>query len=175
MDAGARHLVGDRLGHRTRPGAEVDDDRRLEVARRRHGPAGQELGLRARHEDPGSDLELDVPEVRDAREVLQGDAGCPLPDQPTELLRLGGGDVVDERQPGARDAEDEGQELAGVVLRTRNARVAQPLDRDRQQHAPRRLNGIGHCSRASMRDARSVSRHESTTGCRSPSSTWSRL
>ncbi len=52
-------------------------------------PAGEQLGLGTRHEDTGPDLELDVPEVSDAGEVLQGHAHRTTPDQLAELLRLG--------------------------------------------------------------------------------------
>ncbi len=84
MHLGARHLVGHGRSDRPRARAEVDDDGSLELASLVDGPAGQQLGLRSRHEDAGPDRELDVSERRGAEQVLERFAGCPSYDQGVE-------------------------------------------------------------------------------------------
>ena len=66
--------------------------------------------------------------------------------------------------------DDVREQLGGVVLRAGDAGVPEPCDGSRE-HRP----SGAHCSSASSRAARSASMQESSTGWRSPLSTWSRL
>ena len=73
MDARARHLLGEGQGDGAGAGAEVDDERFDDVHGPYgvYGPADDRLGLRARHEDAGADLEFQVPEEGPPGDVLQ--------------------------------------------------------------------------------------------------------
>ena len=169
---GVRSLVRDRPGDGAGAGAEVDDHGGSELAGPVDRPAGEELGLRARHEDPRADSELDVAEVGRAGEVLERLAGGAACDQFVVPLGRVSGHVVDHRQPRPLGAEHVGQQLGGVVLGARDAGETQPVGGPGE-----RRPAVGHAqaSIASSRAAMSASRHESSTGCRAPSSTWSRL
>ena len=75
------------------------------------GPAGQQLGLGTGHEDARPDEQLDVPEAGGAGQVLERLARRAARHQRVVLLGLVGRRyVVDERQPGAVDAEDVGEQ-----------------------------------------------------------------
>ena len=98
VHAGGGDLVGDARRDRPRAGAEVHDDGVLpRLAGPVDRPAGEELGLGARHEDAGADLELDVPEARAARQVLQRLARGPP-----------GHELLEARRPARRSGRGRG-------------------------------------------------------------------
>ena len=143
-------------------------------------PAGEQLGLRPRHEHPGPDGQLDVAEVGDARSGAAAARGRPGA-RPGRRSR--GTGRAARRRPARRraavDAEHVGEQLGGVVLagRRRRPRRGQP---DAVRAAARhgrgdRLTVLESCLERPRRRPRSASTHESRTGSRSPSSTWSRL
>ncbi len=70
-DAGAGVLVRDGQRERSRARAEVDDHRLGEAVELLQHPAGQQLGLRPRHEDARTDGELELTERRAPGQVLQ--------------------------------------------------------------------------------------------------------
>ena len=95
-DAGAGELVRDR--QREGAGAGCRGRRRrgaVEPGQPLERPAGQQLGLRPRHEDAGADGELQVAEGRPPGEVLQRHAVGALVEQRGEP----GGVVVRRRRP----------------------------------------------------------------------------
>ena len=171
---GAGHLVGHRAGDRAGAGAEVDDDRRAVQAAQRalDRPAGQQLGLRPRHEDAGPDGQLDVAEGGGAGEVLQRLAGRPPRDQR----------VVRSARRATRVDEDEPAEVAlearGPAARRRRA----PGWRPRPPGAGRRprpgaTSGVRRSLTRAPRAGRRGRRRRTTarTGPSSPSRTVSRL
>jgi hypothetical protein len=82
VHAGPRHLLGDGERDRAGTGAEVDRDRfrDIHLAQPVDGPAGHDLGFRPGHENSGTDIELEVPEVRPPGDVLQRLAVLPAAD-----------------------------------------------------------------------------------------------
>lgn len=85
-DAGVRHLGGHREGDRATPGSEIDPDRGglRRVQQGVDGVLDDGLGLRTRHEDAGTDGELEVAERRGTGDVLQRLAGSPTGDEDVE-------------------------------------------------------------------------------------------
>ncbi len=94
-----------------------------------HAPAGQQLGLGARHEDARADGQLEVAEGGGAGEVLERLAQRAAGHERVELVGLPRRDVVDERQLGTRRAEHVRQQLGGVVVGAGDARSSQPPGR----------------------------------------------
>ena len=77
VHARARHLLGQGERDGAGAGAQVDDQRLDDVHRAYgvYGPADHRLGLRARHEHPGPDLEFQVAEEGAPGDVLERLAG----------------------------------------------------------------------------------------------------
>ena len=170
-----RDLVGDRLGDRSGPGAQVDDHRPGRASRSSAHcsiaqPASSSVSGRGT-KTPGPDRELDVAEVRRAGQVLQR-----LPRRAAGEQRV----VLLERRRGRRrrpaPAASGSCRARGRAARRRRARGWRRPRLAAGRSPPRaRSRRRAHCSSASSRAARSASMQESRTGCRSPSSTWSRL
>ncbi len=137
-------------------------------------PAGEQLGLRARHEDARADRELDVAEGRRAGQVLQRLAGGAPGDQGVVRLERR------RRRPRrpARSRRGWCRARGRAARRRRAPGWRHPASAQPARVAPTsagRRHGDDHCSSAASRAARSASTQESSTGWRSPSSTWSRL
>ncbi len=174
------HLGGHRQGDRPGPGAQVDHPRRAsggaDLLGPLDGPAGQQLGLRARHEHARSDGQLEVAERGRAGQVLQGLAGGTTTHQRLERRALLGAHLLRHRPRPAGDqgelraggAQDVGQQLGRVVLRAGHAGLG--------EHRGRLGDQLPHAvSSASSRAVRSASRQDPINGPSAPSSTWSRL
>jgi hypothetical protein len=176
MDLRPGHLVGERLGDDATSGAEVDDDRA--VSRVLDGPAGQQLGFGPGREDAGADLDRDVAEPGGAEEVLERLAGSATQDQLVEIGQLLLSQRRSQRKVRAAGTEHVCQQLGCVKIRAGHACLLESFD-PRGKGDERQIGGLlsqGHQpSSAARRPAMSASTHESRTGWRSPSSTWSRL
>ncbi len=177
-----RHLDGERDGHGTGAGAEVDDDGRApgrrDPQRLVDGEAGHHLRLGPRHEDAGTDGELDGAEPGPAGEVLQRHA---LRTRGDELLQPCRRDrVEDEATNGRRgdlagaQAEGVGGEPVGVRAGGGHARGSQAVPCRAQENGELGQR-VASASASARRAASSASTLARTTGSRSPSSTWSRL
>ena len=135
-------------------------------------PAGEQLGLGPGHEDARARRRArrggSTP-CRSGAAAARGPRGGRAARRTPRAPRRA------RRRPAAAatavGAEDVREQLGGVVLRAGDAGRAQPR---RPPSASTARRG-GHCSSASSRAARSASTQESSTGWRSPSSTWSRL
>jgi hypothetical protein len=161
-------LVRDGQRDGARAAAQVHDDRTGEPGEAFQRPLDQQFGLRAGHEHPGADGELEQPERCPAGQVLERHPVGALVEQGGEPGGVVVGDVREREQPGARAADDVGQQQLGVDPRGVDAGVGQ---------APR---GIGE-ERARVQEPAASSSavcallSASITASRSPSSTWSRL
>src|SRR5690606_31366422 len=178
VHARARHLLGEGERDGARAGAQVDDAR-LDHVHRAHGvygPADDRLGLRARHEHAGADLEFQVAEVGVAGDVLERFARLAAGDDlPVPGVEVGVGHVV---QLAALDAVHERGELLRVGTRRGHAGVGEPLGGlghlGEQQVHWSSGRGYGAYAAASLA-AESASTQAWITAARSPSRTWSRL
>ena len=146
----------------------------LRSRRRLDRPAGEQLGLGPRHEHPRTDLQVDVAEVGDAGQVLQRLAGRAARDQRVVLLDEGCRYVVHERQLRPLDPQHVGQQHLGVVRPETRPRPRPGAGQRSSASSRRAGTQCSVASTASSRACRSASRQESMTGCRAPSSTWSR-
>ena len=154
------------------PVHEVDHHRRSPAAvAALDRPAGQQLGLRARHEHPGPDgraRRSGTPRCRAGAAAARGRPAAP-PGRRTP-------------RPGSSSADSTSGSRPRVVPSTwassssaSRSGEATPASRSRSAAARRSDRERAHCSSASSRPARSASTALATSASRSPSSTVSRL
>ncbi len=131
-----------------------------------------ELGLGTRHEDAGTDLELQPAEVGAAGEVLQRDPAGALGDEVgIPLRRLDATEDHDPSRLGDVLAAQVGGEVQGVHRSGLDTGLG-----ERHRGAADRVAQLAHSPDTALRRAcSSASTHEPMTASRSPSRTASRL
>ena len=135
-------------------------------------PAGQQLGLRARHEDPRPDGSSTWRNAAVPVRCCSGSRAARRATSASYRCLLGGR----ARRRRGRAGRAGRAEHVGEQLARRRARGLRPRPRAARRRAGRQPRAArGHCSSASSRAARSASTHDCEDGPRSPSSTWSRL